>query len=1219
MITNIIFLKTQTTMKFIRNHKQAILFTVIWIIMAAFIISNCKQVKVAESMHNHSDYYTRGIGCYPGSPDEDFAPNLVPDLNTYRNIALHRTAYHSSSYDYNLTAQLVTDGIVADSMPCFMNLTSPNGAVPKREREWLFDQGPYSRNVVMGEDAYFEIKLNNYKEVATQLQFKGSVAYHENQTNDNFEYLCEGSSDGISWITLGHLHGKGLPGLSSKYKAHSDPNKNSGEPAVLPIRRLSETLTLAPSRPYSFYRVHFKMKGAAYWSLHDLSFFKENELINLLPSKFFNSSWMSTTAGEEWIYVDLGSTSTFNQVILNWLNKAVKGKVQVSSDGKLWHNLANLPGGTHLEDRILVHGKGRYVRIWMTESSNHLPYVLSEIQILGKGGLIATPTPSPLPTDNRISLSGGNWKLQRASEIIEKGENISQQDYPVDNWILATVPGTVLTSYKNIGAIPNPNYADNILQISESFFNSNFWYRNEFMVPRSFKQDRLFLNFDGINWKANVFLNGTPVGRIEGAFMRGEFDVTDLIQPGKNVVAVEIIKNEHIGAVKEKYEKNTDFNGGILGADNPTFHASIGWDWISTIRGRNIGIWNDVYLTAKGKVTVHDPFVQTVLSLPDTTTATLTPEVIVKNHDKVAVEGVLCGTIGDICFEKNITLAPSEERNVTFETKDFPQLKIKNPQLWWPKGYGKPHLYDANFTFKIETHLSDSKDFKVGIRQMTYNEDNDILKMYINGRRFIPRGGNWGFSESNLNYRNREYNIAVAYHADMNFTMIRNWVGQTGDEEFYEACDRYGLMIWQDFWLANPSDGPDPYDQKLFMNNAADYVKRIRNHPSIGIYCGRNEGYPPKQIDDSIRELLHDTHPGIHYISSSADKVVSGHGPYSALPPKEYFTMVRGRDKLHSERGMPNVMNYESLQRTFSPEALWPQNEQWGQHDYTLEGAQSCQKFNSLLEKGFGKPSNAKEFADWAQWINYNGYRALFESRSSNRKGLLLWMTHPCWPSMVWQTYDYYFEPTAAYFGCKKACEPLHIQWNPTTDEVEVVNYSAGSRTDLTVEVSIINSDGTVIWKKSEKIDSKEDTTNSCFSLDFSKEYSSTHFIKLILKENGQVVSDNFYLHGNQEDNYQSLKDLPKVQLKSGMQIFREDEENWKATVILENPTKVPALLLRINVVGADDGEQILPLFYSDNYFSLLPGEKKEVNLHWKDADTRSNKPAILVTGYNVD
>ena len=1015
------------------------------------------------------------------------------------------------------------------------------------------------------------------------------------------------------------LKAKGMPGKASKYKAHSDPNKNSWDPGTLPTRMLNETLTFDQPGEYAYYRMRLKMEGAAYWAFFEMNFYNQDKLIDLLPSKFFNSAWMSATTGEEWVYVDLGSQSEFDKVKLHWINKAIKGKIQVSDDAKQWVDIANLPGGDANLDEIKLKGKGRYVRVWMEQPANDGRYILSEIEVMGKGGLLAQPAAAPASTKDEIRLSGGNWKVQRASEVTASGEEISKPSFSPENWIVATVPGTVLSSYKNIGAIPNPNYADNLMQISESFFNSNFWYRDEFEVPEGFKQDRLFLNFDGINWKANVYLNGNKIGRIEGAFIRGVFDVTDRVVPGKNVVAVEIIKNEHIGAIKEKCEKNTDFNGGILGADNPTFHASIGWDWISTIRGRNIGIWDDVYLTSTGKVTIQDPFVQVVLPLPDTTSATLTPEVIVKNHDAAPVKGILTGKIGDITFEQPVELAANEEKSVAFDPNTFSQLKVQNPRLWWPKGYGSPYLYDANFTFKVGDKVSDSEDFKVGIRQMTFNENNSILSLFINGRRFIGRGGNWGFGESNLNYRGREYDIAVAYHADMNFTMMRNWVGQIGDKELYEACDRHGIMIWQDFWLANPSDGPDPYDPEMFIANAEDYVKRFRNHASIGIYCGRNEGFPPEQIDKALRRIVKEDHPGLHYISSSADEVVSGHGPYRALPVKEYFSLKNGSDKFHSERGMPNVMNYESLVRTFSPEALWPQNGQWGQHHYTMEGAQSCASFNAIIEKGFGKPNNAKEFAELAQWVNYDGYRGMFESRSLNRKGLLLWMTHPAWPSMVWQTYDYYFEPTAAYFGCKKASEPLHIQWNPVTDEIEVVNYSAGVRNGLTAKAQIINMDGSISWENEVSVDSKEDTTNKCMKLDFPASVSSAHFVKLTLTENGKIVSDNFYLRGVEEGNYQALREMPKVTLQSNVTTNKGNDGTWTVIATLENTSSTPALMIRVNVVGEKDGEQFLPVFYSDNYFSLLPGEKKEINIHWKDVDTRGETPKVVISGYNVN
>lgn len=1186
---------------------------------ALLLLSGCSDVRTASEGFLRSDYYTRGIGVYPGSPQEDFSPELLPDEDQYRNLALLRATYQSSAYDYNLTSQLLTDGIVTDRAPQYFDLQTAEGSVPKREREWMIDGGPYSRNTVRGEEAFFLFSMHNYNKTISRAIVTGTLIYNDKVAQGGYEMTWEASNDGTTWTVLAVNKGAGLPGKARSGRVEvNDPNKQTGT-VSMPMRRLEETFDFTNTAAYASYRIRLRMKGAYEWTFHEVEFSNADGGVDLKPSQFFTSAWMSATAGEEWVSVDLGSHSEFDKVILHWVNKAVEGRIQTSDDAQTWTDAAPLPGGEGLTDEIAVRGKARYVRVCMDQSVDGGRYILSELEVMGRGGLLPRAAAMPEAAGGRLTLSGGGWQLQRASEVQAGGVEIASPAYKAEGWVTATVPGTVLTSYKNVGALADPNYADNQLMISESFFNSNFWYRNEFQVAPSFKRDRVFLNFDGINWKANVYLNGKQVGRLEGAFIRGKFDVTDCVKEGTNVLAVEIIKNAHIGAIKEKNKQSTDFNGGILGADNPTFHATIGWDWIPTMRGRNIGIWNDVFLTTTGKVTVQDPYVQTQLALPDTTQARLTAEVVVKNYDGRDVSGVLQGKVGDVTFEQPVELRAGEERTVVFDADRFPQLQVKNPRLWWPNGYGTPYLYDANFTFKVGEEVSDARDFKVGIRQMTFNEDGGVLNLYVNGRRFIGRGGNWGFSESNLNYRGREYETAVAYHADMNFTMLRNWVGMIGDEELYDACDKYGIMIWQDFWLANPADGPDPYYPDMFIANAEDYVKRIRSHASIGLYCGRNEGFPPETIDKALRRIVKEEHPGMHYISSSADDVVSGHGPYRMLPAKTYFTLETGNDKFHSERGMPNVLTYESFLRTYSPEGIWPQSDQWGMHDYTLEGAQGATSFNEIIATGYGQPESAKEFADLAQWVNYDGHRSLFESRSKNRMGLLMWMSHSCWPSMVWQTYDYYFEPTAAYFAIKKASEPLHIQWNPATDEVEVVNYHAGLRPGLKARVQVLNMDATVAWEKEVTVDSREDTTEKCIKLEFPDGLSQVHFIKLTLEENGKAVSENFYHRSKVENNYQALKQLPKVSLRAQTQYDKGDDGEWKAEVTVENRSDTPALMVRLNIVGDKDGKQFLPIFYSDNYFALLPGETKVVRVHWKDVDTRGNAPLLKVSGYNVE
>ena len=1195
--------------------------------MKRSIVISCAGILTLLSGGCETDEpYTKGIGRYPGDPAENFSPALVADNDTYRNMAQNRVTFHSSSYDYNLTGQLVTDGIVTDRMPCFINVSDQDGDLEKREKEWFFDGKPDSKYRMKGTDIFLQLQLNNHIPDVDCMELTGTMTYNPKAPKSS-QVAFFGSENGVEWIPIKTDKSNNLPGTEkpNPYAAWANmpaPPKPQGP-------QPSYTFTYDPPKPerelrliyrfdqpvhYAFYKVQFNVPCAEDWTFSDWNFYCNNQKLNMLPSGYFQSAWMSAGTGTEWICVDLGANAVIDKVTLHWLNKAVKGSVQVSGDATAWTNVAELPGGEGFVDEITINprAKGRYVRILMEESAGGNRYVLSELEVFGKGGLVPVVSEDPTPAGNKLPLNGGNWKIQRASEVREPGEVISSADYSgAVQWPVATVPATVLSSYINIGALPDPNYAANQLQVSESFFTSDFWYRREFFVPKDFGKEEIFLNLDGINWKADLFVNGTNAGRMEGAFIRGKFNVTQLLLPGQsNVLAVKIIKNDNVGAVKEQNAISPDQNGGILGADNPTFHASVGWDWIPTIRGRNTGIWNDVYLTTSGVVTIEDPFVRTGLALPDTTKADIRIEVLLRNHKDRVVSGVLEGTFGDLPFNQEVVLEPNAAQTVQAT------LTMENPKLWWPKGYGAPYLYDVHIQFTADGAVSDETAFQSGVRQMSFDENNGILSLYINGRRFIGRGGNWGFSESNLNYRGREYDIAVAYHADMNFTMIRNWVGQIGDDEFYEACDRHGIMVWQDFWLANPWDGPDPYDNDLFMKNAEDLVKRIRNHPSIAIYVGRNEGNPPAELDNALRKMIPQQHPGIHYISHSAAGVVSGGGPYRALPVRDYF-LLYGKDRLHSERGMPNVMTWESLSQTLSPDALWPQNDQWGMHDYTLEGAQGAASFNKMVEEGFGPADNARQFTEYAQWFNYNGYRGIFEGRSEFRRGMLLWMSHPAWPSMVWQTYDYYFDPTAAYFGCKKANEPLHIQWNPVYHDIEVVNLHAGTHEKLTAKAMLVNMDGTVQWEKDTLLNSYEDSTVKCFRLEFPESLSSVHFIKLILTENGRTVSDNFYWRGVEEGNYKALKDMPKVTLNKKTTLNKTGK-NWKITTVLKNDMSAPCLMIRLQVKGKNTGERILPVFFSDNYFSLLPGDEKTVTMTFCHRDTRGEKPIVTVSGFNL-
>jgi hypothetical protein len=1169
--------------------------------------------------------YTRGVGVYPGDPRENFAAVPVPEARTYRNLALHRPAYQSSAYDYNLTAQLITDGIQETGLPRWLSVaTSDQGVLPKQDREHAVDRNITSAVTLKGASGWIELDLlggDGPLEV-DRVELTGMRTVADAGKPAGWSVVVKGSDDGQTWTELGRIESADRPPAGWRQFG-----PNAGPPPVFPVA------FTAPSRSRRI-RVEVSAPSASRWSIAEVILSDKGQRVETGGPYRFSSAWMSAGTGSEWVYVDLGAACTFDRVALSWIRRAAEAVIQVSDDAASWTTIQALPAaGGPTDDLKLVRPQhGRYVRVLMTKPAAPEGYILSELEVYGKGGTVPRPQPQPAPANGRLQLSAGAWRIQRDSLVTADEKALSQPGFADRDWLPATVPGTVLSSYFDDGAIPDPNYRNNQLAISDSFFWADFWYRDEFVAPPLAAGQHAWLNFNGINWKADVFLNGEQLGRIEGGFLRASYDVTGKLRPGqKNALAVRIVKNATPGTVKEKTFARPDLNGGAIGADDPTYHATAGWDWIPTVRGRDIGIWSDVFLTTTGAVTIENPSVVTTLPLPDTTRADVTVEASLRNSGAQAVAGTLRGRFGDASFEMPVTVEPGSSKTVKFDP-----LRLPHPKLWWPAGYGDPNLYPVELSFVAAgavaagavaaggvaaggvaaSQVSDSKRFQAGVRQFTYSEEGGVLRIWINGRRFIGRGGNWGFPESMLRYRAREYDVSVRYHKDMNFTMIRNWVGQTADDAFYDACDKYGIVVWQDFWLANPLDGPNPDDNAMFLANARDYILRIRNHPSIGIYVGRNEGKPPDPVDDGLKSLTASLHPGLYYIPNSAMGPVSGGGPYRTQFPKFYF-QYRATSKLHSELGMPNVVTLDSLKQMMPEADMWPQGDVWGIHDFTITGAQGAAAWRDMIDKSYGGAKSAAEFVELSQFIDYDGYRAMFEAQGKNRMGILLWMSHPCWPSFVWQTYDYYFDQSGGYFGSKKGSEPLHIQWNPVSDTVEVVNYSGGSSPGLTAYAEILNMDGSSRWQKTAMVDSAEDTVQSPITLEFPAGLTPVHFIRLRLTRAGQTISTNFYLRGTEENNFKAIRDLPKVNVKSSVKVERQGAR-WILTTELQNVSAQPALMVRVKAVREKSGDRILPAIHTDNYVALMPGERRSIRTELADADTRGERPRIVVEGFNV-
>ena len=1169
---------------------------------------------------SRAQQYHLGVGVYPGDPSENFSPSTKIDNSTYRNLALLRPAYQSSAYNYNLTAQLVTDGIIDTAMPGWIVTTTNSGIVPKQEREWVLDRHSTSQVTLDSSNAWLQIEMaGNYDIPAVDSISVLGSAVVDTLTPGKWSVTVSGSQDGTTWTRLGNVGGDGFPGdtLTGWGRTYFPRN----------MRAFDYQFELDSVVHFRYYRLNVNSNGGKSWNVGIFGLYDGGHFAKIGGPYHFTSAWKSAGSDTEWVYVDLGAVCKFNDVRLFWIRPAVAGSVQVSDDAKDWTDIVSLPANANDREDVKLEREveGRYVRVLMTKPADVADgYILSELEVFGTGGPVPVQHAlAPMGSHGKMELSGGSWRLQRSTMVNADGKILSKAGFNDDGWMIATVPGTILASYLNDGAIPDPNFGDNQVLISDSYFYSDWWYRDVFKAPASYCGKRTYLNFDGINWLAKVYLNGQYLGVIRGAFTRGRFDVTDILKPGgENVLAVKIIKNSTPGFPTEQDRYTTDANGGQLGADNPTFHAAVGWDWIPTIRGRNTGIWSNVYLSESGPVTIRNPYVTTTLPLPDTTTAAVSVQVTLHNHASHEVKGMFRGKFGNIRFSREVNLASMETRTISLDPSTNRQLKLSHPKLWWPNGYGAQNLYKVSLEFVTGGKVSDYNSFKTGVRQMTYSTKGGPLRIWVNGRRLIPRGGNWGFSEDMLRYRAREYDIAVQYHKEMNFTMIRNWVGQTGDDAFFNACDKYGIMVWEDFWLANPLDGPNPRHDNMFLDNAKDFIERMRNHSSIGLWVGRNEGDPPPVIETGLTKLIGRLDPDIKYIPNSADGPVSGHGPYNLMPLKFYFEQ-RATKRLHSEMGMPATVSYSSLKRMMPLKDMWPQSNMWGVHDFTLEGAQKGETFNKAIDETFGKADSLREWLWFADWMDYTGYRAMFEAQAKNRMGLLLWMTHPSWPSMVWQTYDYYFDPTAAYFGCKEACQPLHIQWNAYTDSIEVVNYSVPNGSALTAEMEILNLDGAVMLKRVTGVSVPEDSMVPVFAVGHPKGLSSVYFISLKLKRGKKLISRNFYWRGlhkglSQEGgDMKAITSVPKIRLAAATKAYRRDGR-WYMRTMLVNRTKYPALLVKLKVVGSKDGRRILPAIYSDNFITIMPGHRRTIDIQVQNADTRGEKPEVVVEGFNV-
>ncbi len=835
-----------------------------------------------------------------------------------------------------------------------------------------------------------------------------------------------------------------------------------------------------------------------------------------------------------------------------------------------------------------------------------------------------------------VLLSAG-WQLQDAAKVSTRGEEISQAGFQPADWYPATVPGTVLTTLVNNKVYPEPLYGENNRpdKIPESLCRTSYWYRTAFTVPAAYAGRTFWLNFDGINYAADVWVNGKNVGSIKGAFARGIFDVSSITKPGEvATLAVLVSPQPNPGDPTEHtLARGMGKNGGITAIDGPTFLCSIGWDWIPGIRDRNTGIWRKVFLSASGPVLIQDPLVTTDLPLPRLDTADIKVQATLKNLTSEVQKGVLKGAIGDIAFQQSVDLPANSTQIVTFDPGTTPQLRVINPKLWWPNGYGPQNLYPARLAFEVGGAVSDAKEFNVGIRKITYTvADSENLTLSVNGVRVMCKGGNWGLDEALKRIPLKRLDAQVRMHQQANYTMIRNWVGQSTNEDLYDLCDRYGIMLWDEFFQPNPGDGPNPTDLETYMANCREKIVRFRNHPSIALWCGRNEGRAPDNINDALQKLMDELEPTRHYQASSTDgRGVHSGGPYRWRTPQEYYKVDA---PFKTEIGSVSVPSLEAVQ-AMMPQNDWETiNDDWAEHDLG-KGAQGGDTYPGLLNVRYGRALNLADFVRKAQLMNYEAFRSMYEGRFAKlfnpTTGVITWMSNPAQPSFVWQIYSHDLEPNASLFAARKACEPIHIMLNESSSSekkdslsghVMVVNNLATPLTGAKAMVKIFNLDGSEAYQHEQNVEAAPTAATDLGEIAWPASLSKVHFVKLqLLDGTGKMLSENFYWRatpGQEEGRLQDLQKLPVVKLEPTVK-RRDADGKCLLDVTLRNPSDQIALMAHLQLRRKTSGERVLPVFYSDNYFSLLPQESKVVTIEAASSDLKGDKPLLAVDGWNID
>jgi exo-1,4-beta-D-glucosaminidase len=842
-----------------------------------------------------------------------------------------------------------------------------------------------------------------------------------------------------------------------------------------------------------------------------------------------------------------------------------------------------------------------------------------------------------------------NWQIQSSCEVKGGGEQISSVGFDAKGWHKADIPATVVGALvtdktypdpdfgTNLKSFPGMNYADKNLFANQDMpegspFRCSWWYRTEFTPPAGDLKKTQWLNFLGINYRANIWVNGHKVADandVAGTYRSYEFDVSTFLQAGKaNAIAVEVF-------APEKYD------------------LGITWvDWNPTPPDKDMGIWKEVFLRSSGDVAVRNPFIASKLD-PEYKTAELTISGELRNISNEPVKGVLRAEVDGIELQQPVELSGGESKVVSFAPEQFAKLKLAHPRLWWPYQMGTPHLYSAKLSFEIGKHISDVASVTFGIREVTSELTDKGHRLFkVNGRKVLIRGAAWA-PDLLFRWSSERLDADLAYVRDMGMNTIR-LEGRLDRDEFFEKTDQLGILVmpgWTccDAWERWKNWTGD--QNRVAAASLRDQITRLRNHPSVFVWLNGSDNPPPAEVERmylKIEKELQWPNPIVSSASEqnaavSGDSGVKMTGPYEYVPPVYWLTDTQagGAYGYNTETSPgPAIPPRESLEKFIPKDNLWPIDEVWNYHAGG-ERFTTVNVFTEGLNRRYGQATSMDDYERKAQAMTYDGQRAMFEAYARNKytsTGVIQWMLNNAWPSLIWHLYDYYLVPAGGYFGTKKACELVHVQYSYDDNSVAVINGTYEALKRMKVSAKIYSLDAKEMGSREATIDLGADSSTKAFDLTNPDRLTPTYFLKLELRDAaGKLVSENFYWLSTKPDvldwakrsdtvytpqkefgDLTGLNSLPNAKVAIA-KTERVSGGNSTLTVIAENKSGCVAFMVHPRITRGKGGEDVTPIFWSDNYFSLMPGEKKAVTARFDSTSLHGAAPELVLEGWNVE